>query len=68
MAYKEPKTSKKDQNPKETKIQKTQSTLKAHLQRNMTCTFTPFSLSFLLVEFDSEDLDSLADLSLDRGV
>jgi len=40
------------------------------LQRTMTCTLTPFSLSCLLLELElkSPDRRSLADLSVDRGV
>ena len=43
---------------------------KTDLQRTMTCTLTPLSLSCLLLELElkSPDHKSLADLSVDRGV
>lgn len=44
------------------------SQLNTHLQRTMTCTLTPFSLSCFPLILPSPDRRSLCALSLDRGV
>lgn len=38
------------------------------LQRTRTCTLTPLSLSFLVLEFESPDRCSRTNLSIERGV